>query len=53
MAFLGQSLNTDTLKKAFAALESEVSPDDVPPEASPEYRKQLTQSLLYKVFVFS
>ncbi len=37
------------LQGAMGALENEIAPWDDPSEASVEYRKQLTKSLLYKV----
>ena len=39
----------DVLNGAMAILEDEIQPWDDPSEASVEYRKQLTKSLLYKV----
>ncbi|XP_035702304.1 xanthine dehydrogenase/oxidase isoform X3 [Folsomia candida] len=50
------SKNTDigsmqVLQNAFQILDKEVNPDFHPPEASPEYRKSLTQSLLYKTIL--
>jgi xanthine dehydrogenase/oxidase len=41
--------NPQVLQKAFDILEKEVNPDYKPPEAIPEYRRFLTQTLLYKV----
>ena len=38
-----------TLKKALKVLDSEVQPDHVLPDATPEYRKSLAKNLLYKV----
>ena len=39
----------DVLQGAMGALENEIAPWDDPSEASVEYRKNLTKSLLYKV----
>ena len=39
----------DVLQGAMSTLDDEVAPLDDPSEASVEYRKQLTKSLLYKV----
>lgn len=39
-----------TLQGAFEALNEEVLPDDVLPQASPEFRKNLAISLFYKVY---
>ncbi len=50
MFFLGKFLgDANTLRGALDALEKEVQPNHSPPDAKPEYRKALTQSLLYKV----
>ena len=43
--------SNETLKGAMDILETEIVPWDDPSEASPEYRIQLTKSLLYKVRV--
>ena len=40
----------DVLQGAMLTLDEEIVPWDDPSEASTEYRKQLTKSLLYKVF---
>ncbi|CAG7835136.1 unnamed protein product [Allacma fusca] len=39
----------NTLKKAIKMLDEEVEPDHHLPDSTPQYRKQLTQNLLYKV----
>ncbi|CAG7720323.1 unnamed protein product [Allacma fusca] len=41
----------NTLKKAIKMLDEEVEPDNHLPDASPQYRKQLTKNLLYKVIL--
>ena len=41
----------DNFKKAFKYLSDELIPDNNPTLASPEYRKYLSQALLYKVKV--
>ena len=40
----------DVLQGAMLTLDDEINPWDDPSEASTVYRKQLTKSLLYKVF---
>jgi len=50
MYFLGKFLgDANTLSGAMDSLEREIQPVHRPPDAKPEYRKALTQSLLYKV----
>lgn len=51
MSFLGRNLNADTLKRALETLEREINPDHILPDATPEYRKQVTQGLLYKTIL--
>lgn len=49
-ALAGQSLeDKKVLEAAMAALASEVIPDNLPGDASPEYRLALAQNLLYRV----
>lgn len=49
---IGQELFIDkTLQKALVALDSELTPVDVPPEPSPECRKAIALGLFYKVIV--
>ncbi|XP_021958024.1 xanthine dehydrogenase [Folsomia candida] len=43
--------NDQVLQNAFQILDKEIKPDFHPPEAIPEYRKFLTQSLLYKTIL--
>lgn len=46
---MGKFLNAATIKSAAEALQREVMPNNIPPDAAPEYRISLTQALLYKV----
>ena len=47
--WIGRRLGTDpALKEALGQLDKDLLPDDKPQDASPEYRKKLAQSLLYK-----
>ncbi|CAG7720322.1 unnamed protein product [Allacma fusca] len=41
----------NALKQAIRTLDEEVEPDHHLPDATPQYRKQLTKSLLYKVIL--
>ena len=47
MFFVGKNLRD--AKMLTEALERDIQPDHRPPDATPEYRKALTQGLLYKV----
>jgi len=49
--FVGKTLNASTLMGAMESLQREVIPDYNLPDATPEYRLGLTQSLLYKVSI--
>ncbi|ODM92327.1 Abscisic-aldehyde oxidase [Orchesella cincta] len=49
MFFIGKSINASTLAGAMDSLQKEVVPDYKSPDAAPEYRRGLTQSLLYKM----
>ncbi len=50
---LGKCLNKiETLQGACQLLEEEVDPEVEPVLSSPEFRKHLTQALLYKVHSF-
>ncbi len=49
----GKDLNKETLTAAMEKLELELKPNENPPDGSPEYRKTLAQSLLYKVIATS
>ncbi|CAL8082189.1 unnamed protein product [Orchesella dallaii] len=51
MFFIGKALNASTLAGAMESLQREVVPDYILPDATPEYRRGLTQSLLYKVIL--
>lgn len=49
---VGKNLsNTETLSNAFKILASEIHPSDDPVLATPEYRRSLASSLLYKFFL--
>ncbi|CAG7828319.1 unnamed protein product [Allacma fusca] len=49
---IGKSLkDVSTLQEAMKTLEDEIQPSNQLPDASPEYRKALTQSLLYKTIL--
>ena len=45
-------LNREVLKMALNILDSELNPDYILPDAKPEYRKRLAQSLFYKVISY-
>jgi len=44
-------LDPKTIRNAMEYIEKEVQPNNKPPDASPEYRKGLAQSLMYKVII--
>lgn len=49
---IGKDLyNNDTLQKALNSLVSEINPDWVLPDASPDYRKNLSAALFYKFVI--
>jgi len=52
--FLNGKFLTDsqTLRGLMEVLNGELSPDFIPPEASPEYRKNLAKGLFYKVLFY-
>lgn len=53
-ALVGKDLYTnETLQLALKTLSSEINPDVMPAEPSPEYRKMLALSLFYKVNINS
>jgi xanthine dehydrogenase/oxidase len=41
-------LDKETIQGAIATLADELAPDSTPLDASPEFRKQIAQGLLYK-----
>lgn len=49
----GKTLNNATLQGALMILGGEVKPDELPLRGSPEYRRGLTQSFLYRVTIMS
>lgn len=44
-------LDSAVVQEALSILESELKPDHIPPDATPEYRQGLALSLLYKVII--
>jgi len=50
LSLLGKFLNTTTVKNALITLEKKVEPNNIPPNASPVYRKGLAGALFYKVW---